>query len=410
MGFARDCADYVLGFYAFGLADIDKESYHSGFGAGIVEVGLNLASSAAVKPAVASLASVESVASLPSVIASVSLESAVSLIPVKAVSAVPVPFAETAIVSLRFGDAVFRCRCRRRTSAPYLVFELQFDETGGNIRHGEVLIHELFDRRYVGGEIALAHYAAQFIEEFVNAAVLDFFYARRLHASDLCLRKLLDHAEFCRLTRTDKGVCTSRLARTSRTSDSVDVILGILRNVVVVDRVDIVDVNAPCRNIGGDKHIERAGPEFVHYAVAGGLVHVAVESFGEISAGVKQGRYFVDTLLRVAEDHRETAVYVDKAAEDVEFVLFACLDIELFNRRNGEHGRSESQKLGIGLELLRYLENWFGHRRRKQNCLANFGGILQNLLEILLESHIEHLVGFVEDDCLYLVKCECPPS
>ncbi len=46
------------------------------------------------------------------------------------------------------------------------------------------------------------------------------------------------------------------------------------------------------------------------------------------------------------------------------------------------------------------------HRRRKEQRAAAIGGGVEDFLEVVAEAHVEHLVGFVEDDRLEAGEAE----
>src|SRR6185503_4016815 len=63
-------------------------------------------------------------------------------------------------------------------------------------------------------------------------------------------------------------------------ADAVDVALGDVRQVVVDDVADAVDVDAACGNVGGDQGAQRAGAEGTEHALTLVLRLVAVDRFG----------------------------------------------------------------------------------------------------------------------------------
>src|SRR5690606_17077675 len=62
-----------------------------------------------------------------------------------------------------------------------------------------------------------------------------------------------------------------------RAADAVDVVLGHLRQVVIVDVAHAGNVDAACRHVGGDQHADFTGPERLEGAVALALALVAVD-------------------------------------------------------------------------------------------------------------------------------------
>src|SRR5690348_3125720 len=79
--------------------------------------------------------------------------------------------------------------------------------------------------------------------------------------------------------------------------------------------------------------------------------------------------------------------------------------------------RSSSDRLACNFDLHRVLQvavrdggdtRW--HGRGKQGGLPFSGGLFQNSIEIVGESHIEHFVGFVEHDDLHMLELQRVPT
>ena len=65
-----------------------------------------------------------------------------------------------------------------------------------------------------------------------------------------------------------KGDSLTIAGGTCRTSDTVYVVLAVMRHVVIDHHTDIVDVDATCHNVGCHQHIHLSGLEAIHHIVA----------------------------------------------------------------------------------------------------------------------------------------------
>ncbi len=104
-----------------------------------------------------------------------------------------------------------------------------------------------------------------------------------------------------RLTHRDRN---TGFAGPCRPTDPVDIGFRQIRQVVIDDMGDIVDVNAACRDVGRDEDLHGAGLEPVQRLDALGLGLVAVDG-GRLQAVIDQVTIdLVGTMLGPREDNR----------------------------------------------------------------------------------------------------------
>lgn len=77
--------------------------------------------------------------------------------------------------------------------------------------------------------------------------------------------------------RMEKGQGPSRTSRPSRSADPVDIVLGRLRQVIIDDVGDPVDIETPCRHVRGNQNLEIAPAETAQDPVSDGLGFVTVK-------------------------------------------------------------------------------------------------------------------------------------
>ena len=113
-------------------------------------------------------------------------------------------------------------------------------------------------------------------------------------------------------------------------------------------------------------------------------------------------------MLRAGEDEDRPLVLFEKFLEQLRF-LFATDDEELLLnfidgrplRRNFDAQRN----LHVGGSKL---ENFRRHRRGEEHRLSFFGNMLQDSLNLGLKTHIEHLIGFIENKDLHFAERDGP--
>ena len=99
-------------------------------------------------------------------------------------------------------------------------------------------------------------------------------------ALDGLVGKGLHLAQQALLARGDQRNGDAGLAGAAGAPDAVDVQFGIIRQVIVEDVRDVVDIQAARGHIGGHQHFDLGIAEAVEGAFTGILVQVAVQGFG----------------------------------------------------------------------------------------------------------------------------------
>src|SRR3984885_30671 len=98
--------------------------------------------------------------------------------------------------------------------------------------------------------------------------------------------RLVDHRPAGQLVPVDQRDRDTGLTGPAGAADAVHVGVPVVRALVVDHVGDVVDVDPAGRHIGGDQHVDVAGPELLQCLFAGDLTQVAVHSpDGETALG-----------------------------------------------------------------------------------------------------------------------------
>ncbi len=196
-------------------------------------------------------------------------------------------------------------------------------------------------------------------------------------------------------------------ARAAGAADAMDIRFGIGRQIVIDDVADAVDIEAASGNVGGYENVQPAVAETGQHSFAGGLRLVAVDGVGFDALLFKLAGDLIGAVLGTGEDQGTMAVGVADdliqqrllvAVFDEVNLLFDALD-RGGRRRNADRHRIVQQAVGQARNVV-------GHSGRKEQRLP-FGGQMRNdALEIGEEAHIEHAVGFVEDEHFQFVQAD----
>ena len=185
----------------------------------------------------------------------------------------------------------------------------------------------------------------------------------------------------------------------------MDIIFAILGEVEIEHDFQIIHVDAARGHVGGDEEFDGAFAEAVEDAFTHGLGHVSVEFVGGVPAGQQLFGEFVGHHFRAAENQSVAEIIeVDEAGQYFDFRAAVDLVITLFDRWGG-------QRWGFDFDEPRFLAEAFdepfdanGHGGREEYRLATFAGGGEDALDFIAEAHVQHAVGFVEDDHFDLVE------
>ena len=281
------------------------------------------------------------------------------------------------------------------------------EHRGDDVGAVEAFFEEAFNGVVLAVEFADLEGEADLVEHEVGAGFLDFFHGRDAAALDAHVGEALDVADLEKLAAGDEGEGHAAAPRAAGAADAVDVVLDVVGEVVVEDGLDVVHVDAARGHVGGDEEFEAGLAELVHHAVALGLVHVAVQTFGGVALRVQVFDEFVHHALGVAEDDAELEVVnVDEAGEDFDFPAAVHLEVDLLDGGDG-HGRLLHADVlrGLGVALDEVADGP-RHGGAEEDGLARGGRGLEDVLDVVAEAHVQHDVGLVEDEHLELVEAQ----
>ena len=128
----------------------------------------------------------------------------------------------------------------------------------------------------------------------------------------------------------------------------MNVVLFVLRQIVVDDVVDVVNVNAPRGHVGGDKQPHAAASKRRHDAVAHLLHQIAVKRVRHVPARLKLLDKIVNHFFRVTKhDAPLHGMNIDQPAQNVRFLPVIAVDIPLLRCGDGQGFALDAHVAGI---------------------------------------------------------------
>ena len=188
----------------------------------------------------------------------------------------------------------------------------------------------------------------------------------------------------------------------------MNVVLLLEGQLVVDNETNLLHINTSGEQIGGDEHTSRSSSELLHDGVSLDLVHLTVHGRnGELvlSHALLE---LEDSLLGVAIDERlvnfQTSVQVEKNLNLP--LLLVDSDVVLRDTLKSKMLLLDEDLLGVAHEMLRQGQDLVGHGSREKGDLDVSGQELEDVLNLLLETAREHLIGFVHNEDTEVVSLE----
>lgn len=201
-------------------------------------------------------------------------------------------------------------------------------------------------------------------------------------------------------------------SKSSRSADTVDVVLTIAGKVVVDDQTDLLDVDTTRPDISGDEHTTVSLSEVLHDAVPLFLWHVAVHAAdSEVGLTHLVGQP-VHLAPGVAEDDSlSDGQGVVEIAQGVKLpVLLLDGDEVLLETLEGQFVTLHKDADGVGHELGCHVEHIVGEGSRDDDDLGGGREVSVHVVDLLSESLVEQLIGFVENQHLNVAGAQMSAS
>ena len=212
----------------------------------------------------------------------------------------------------------------------------------------------------------------------------------------------LEVVEGADLAGTYQGDSHAALACSAGSSGAVDVDLGRLGEGVVDDVREVADVDAARGHVGRYQVVDLAGAHARHRALALVLGQVAGDSPRVVAVALQELGHGVGVIFGVAEDQRRLGFGGDQDLEEVAGSAHAADHVVVVVDLGHADVIVGGERDGLGLAHVAAGDaaNLRGNGRREQQGLPIFArrqGV-DDLVDLFLKAHRQHLVTLVEDE------------
>ncbi len=181
----------------------------------------------------------------------------------------------------------------------------------------------------------------------------------------------------------------------------------IRRDVVVHHRLQFLDIQTACGNVGGHQHRAALVGKTHHHLIAFTLFQIAMQGQCAVALGFQLVGDLLRLLFHVAENHGGTRLVMLQQFEQCRELGFLIRQLKeaLFNLMcavGGFHAHTQWIALEFGAQLLNILRIGCGEQQRLTLARTDLG----NFAHCIGKTHVEHTVGFIQHPNLQAVEAQ----
>src|SRR5215203_337477 len=307
------------------------------------------------------------------------------------------------------GDVVLLLLRSRRATG---LFRVELEDCGGNLG-GVMLVGQVVDGVEITGVaiVLCIEDGADLLLQRVTATLRHVgqrWQTAWLNAGAGDALNLTQPAHFA---RRDQGNRLAGATGPSGAANAVDISLGTLRDVIIDHVRDIGDIETARGDVGGNQHLRLPAAEAAHDAVALRLREVTMDGLDSVATRHERLAQLIDSRLGAAEDHRRLrGLGVENPGEGVDPAGAGHLIRRLSDLRYRHLFAGHRYPLRFAHVAGGEMGNprWNGGREERH---LTFGrSLLQDPLDVLNESHVEHLVRLIEDEEANVIQFQRAPA
>ena len=167
----------------------------------------------------------------------------------------------------------------------------------------------------------------------------------------------------------------------------------------------VVHIKAAGSHVGGHEQLGQVLAELLHGQVTLLLAQVTMQRLGIISVLDQFVGYLLRFQLGTAEDDgKNLRIVVNDTFQGQIFVLRVYHIIYMIHILGSLVARTDNDFLRVVQILLGHPLHFAAHRGRKHQRVVLIGQRLEDFVDCVRETHVEHLVGFVEHYIAYILQ------
>ncbi|CDA04009.1 uncharacterized protein BN745_00533 [Klebsiella variicola CAG:634] len=276
-----------------------------------------------------------------------------------------------------------------------------FQQRGGQRFHVQLFAFrrrlDFRQQRTVLVQIAAFQLLLNFSREFFQATFAQQFCVWQFYFRDRQFHRTFDVTQQATLAVLNEQQGAASTTRTTGTADTVNVRLGIHRDVIVNNQADTLNVQTTGRNVGSDQNVQTTVFQTLQRLLTQRLVHIAVQRGAVIAATLQRFSHFQGRVFGTHEDNRRIKVFrFQEAHQRFVFTHAVGRPVALADvRARGDAGLN-AHFLRLFHKAAGNATNRFRHGGREQRGLMTFRDLRHNGFYVFDKAHAQHFIGFVQ--------------
>ena len=247
-------------------------------------------------------------------------------------------------------------------------------------------------------QIAAFQLLLYFSSKFFQTAFAQQFCVRQFYFWNGQFHSTFNVAQQTTLAVLNEQQRTTRTTRTTGTTDTVNVRLGIHRDIVVNHQADTLNVQATGCNVGRNQDVQTTIFQAFQCLLTQRLVHVTVQRGAVVAVTLKSFCHFQSRVFGTNEDNRRIKIF--RFQETYQRFVFAHTPdspVALADVRAGSHAGLNAHFLRLFHKAAGNATNRFRHGCREQSGLMTFRDLRHNGFNVFDEAHAQHFVSFIQN-------------
>ena len=167
----------------------------------------------------------------------------------------------------------------------------------------------------------------------------------------------------------------------------------------------IININAACRNIGGNQDADFTRAKLFQSSLALVLAFIAVNSAGRLAIGFKMRRNLICAALGAGEDNRAFEIRLrEKLNQNSSFGGCIAQNHLLADPLGRCCDRRDRDLHRIAQHFTCKASNLFRHCCREEEALAAFGGFGNDFADRNDEAQIKHMISLIQDQNFHRIE------
>src|SRR5690554_6323273 len=209
--------------------------------------------------------------------------------------------------------------------------------------------------------------------------------------------QFFDVTKLIHLLVADEGQRHAGALGTGSTPHPVHIVFRVVGHIVVDHQIDAVHIDAPGNDVGGYQNLRVSVAEAEHHLFPLPLFQIGVNGLHRETGLFERTINLLYLYFGGRENHHAGQVLPLEQLLQQSHLLVVVHHISRLQYALGGFGHGNTYFFGLLQQFAREFADLGGHGGRKKEGLPILGQILHNLHNVVVKTHVEHAIGFIQN-------------